>query len=406
MRVLIVAVGSRGDVAPYVGLGRRLQESGHQVAIATHENFADLVREVGLEWRRLSGDAPALIRSRMQSGSSEPTRRRATSDFLAGIGDDIAEAAQLGTDLILTCLGQTPLSTLVAAGFGVPSMGVYLAPSVPTAEFRMPGSAPDGVDNLTAGRQLLNRGRALYAEILPRLGRRLGLPEAACEEVWDHWLGSSGWPICLGYSPAVVPRPADWPDHVAVVCYWWPTTPPGWQPPPDVTDFLDAGPRPVFVGFGSMAVGSGERLGPVIVEAIREAGVRAVVQSGWAEMSVEGDDVLQIGDVPHEWLFPRMAAVVHHAGAGTTAAGLRAGVPAVTVPVLADQPFWAERVHQLGAEPTPVPFADLTPPRLAGAIRAALDEPRHRERAAELARLVNDEDGAGIVVRRIEQLTA
>jgi sterol 3beta-glucosyltransferase len=334
----------------------------------------------------------------------------ATADFLAGIGDDIAEAAQLGTDVILTCLGQTPLSTLVAAAFGVPSMGVYLAPSVPTAEFPMPGSAPAGghgaLDNRAAGRQLLDRGRTVYADVLPRLGRRLGLPRDASETVWDHWLGSSGWPICSGYSPAVVPRPADWPVNVEVVGYWWPAASPSWRPGPDITDFLSAGPPPVFVGFGSMAVGSGEQLGPVILEAIREAGVRAVVQSGWAEVCVAGDDVLQVGDVPHEWLFPRMAAAVHHAGAGTTAAGLRAGVPAVPVPVMADQPFWAERVHHLGAGPAPVPFADLTPRRLAAAIRAALDEPRQRDRAKELARFVNSEDGAGAVARRIEQLTS
>ena len=223
--------------------------------------------------------------------------------------------------------------------------------------------------------------------------------------MWDQWLGASGWPVCLGYSPAVVPRPTDWPPNVEVVGYWWPATSPRWRPDPELTDFLSAGPPPVFVGFGSLAVGSGEQLGPVILDAIREAGVRAVVQSGWAELSVESDDVLLIGEAPHEWLFPRMAAAVHHAGAGTTGAGLRAGLPTVTVPVLADQPFWADRVHDLGAGPAPVPFADLTADRLAAAIRAALDEPRHRDRAAELARLVNGEDGGGAVARRIEQLT-
>ena len=116
----------------------------------------------------------------------------------------------------------------------------------------------------------------------------------------------------------------------------------------------------------------------MILDAIQRAGVRAIVQSGWAEVAVESDDVLEVGDMPHEWLFPRRAAVVHHAGAGTTAAGLRAGVPAVTVPVIADQPFWAERVHHLGAGPAPIPLADLSPHRLTAAIRAALNEPQHR----------------------------
>ena len=175
---------------------------------------------------------------------------------MAEMGDDIADAAQLGTDIILTCMGQTPLSSLVAAAFGVPSMGVYLAPSVPTAEFPMPGSAPAGDhgarDNRAAGQQLLDRGRRSTPRFSPACADGWGCPDAS-ETVWDHWLGSSGWPICLGYSPAVVPRPADWPANVDVVGYWWPATPPGWQPAADVTDFLSAGPPPVFIGFGSLA---------------------------------------------------------------------------------------------------------------------------------------------------------
>jgi UDP:flavonoid glycosyltransferase YjiC (YdhE family) len=406
MRVLIVGVGSRGDVAPYVGLGQRLQRAGCQVAVATHDTFADMVREIGLEWRRLSGDSRSLIRARMQPGS-EADRRRATIDFVSAISDDIVHAADLGTDIILTCLGQTPLSWLVAMGFGVPCMGVYLAPAVPTAEFPMPGSArPDDGDNRAAGQRMLDQARTIYADVLPRLCRRLGLPEDAGEAVWGRWFGTSGLPISLGYSPAIVPRPADWPDSVEVVGYWWPAVPPNWQPSRELTEFLAAGPAPVFVGFGSMGVGVGEQLSPVIMKAVRATGVRAVIQAGWAELSVAGDDVFQVGDVPHEWLFPRMAAAVHHAGAGTTAAGLRAGLPTVAVPVMADQPFWADRVHQLGTGPAPVPFADLTPERLAAAIRAALDEPRYRHRATELAGLINGEDGAGAVLTRIERLTS
>jgi sterol 3beta-glucosyltransferase len=407
-----VGVGSRGDVAPYVGLGRRLQDAGCQVAVATHDTFAAMVGEVGLEWRWLPGDPRSLIQARMRSGSQPASLadvREATMGFLAGIGDGITDAAQLGTDVILTCLGQAPLSLLVAAGFGVPSMGVYLLPSVPTAAFPLPGSSPAGgdrdqTDNRADGRRRLEGTRTLYADVLPPLARRLGLPQDACETVWDQWLGQSGWPISHGFSSAVVPRPADWPDNVEVVGYWWPARPPGWQPGQDLVEFLAAGPAPVFVGFGSMGVGAGDRLGPLIAEAISAAGVRAVVQAGWAEVSVLGDDVFQIGDAPHEWLLPRMAAAVHHAGAGTTAAALRAGLPSVAVPVLADQPFWGDRVHQLGAGPDPVPFADLSPERLATAIRAAVDDPRYRRRATELAGLLDQDDGAGAVLTRLEQL--
>jgi sterol 3beta-glucosyltransferase len=409
VRILIVGVGSRGDVAPYVGLGQRLQGYGHQVAIATHEGFAGMVRGAGLEWRRISGETAGLIRSRMQAGSEADTQR-SLRDFVAGIGDDIVDAAEAGTDFILTCQGQVPLCSLVSAAFGVPSMGVHLAPSVPTADFPLAGATPlsgnGAQDNRAAGQLLLNRARSIYAHVLPHLGRRLGVPQTDWDRVWDDQVGSSGWPICHGYSPRVVPRPRDWPDNVEVVGYWWSSVPSTWRPDAQLLEFLDAGPPPIFVGFGSLAVGSGEQLGHLIEAATREAGVRAVVQSGWAEVSVAGADVLQIGDTPHEWLFPRMAAAVHHAGAGTTGAALRAALPTVAVPVMADQPFWAERIHQLDLGPAPIPFAELTPQRLAAAMRAAVDYPRHRQRAKELARDLSAEDGAGAVADRIEQLTA
>lgn len=150
-----------------------------------------------------------------------------------------------------------------------------------------------------------------------------------------------------------------------------------------------------------MAVGEGERLGELVAGAVKQAGVRAVVQAGWAELGGLGADVLAIGDVPHDWLFPRTAAVVHHAGAGTTAAALRAGVPAVPVPVMADQPFWASRLCELGVAPRSLPFADLTAEALAAAITDSLTEPSHRRRAAELARAIAAEDGAAAVLAHL-----
>jgi sterol 3beta-glucosyltransferase len=138
--------------------------------------------------------------------------------------------------------------------------------------------------------------------------------------------------------------------------------------------------------------------------AVKRAGVRAVVQSGWAELETTGDDVLLVGDLPHDWLFPRMAAVVHHAGAGTTGAGLRAGVPAVPVPVLVDQPFWADRLHRLGVAPHPLPMHELTADNLAGALRSCLDRSTYRERAAELASRIGAEDGPAVVLSLITRL--
>jgi UDP:flavonoid glycosyltransferase YjiC (YdhE family) len=159
----------------------------------------------------------------------------------------------------------------------------------------------------------------------------------------------------------------------------------------------------VFVGFGSMTP-THERLHDIVTAAVERAGVRAVVQSGWAGLRPAGDDILLVGDLPHDWLFPRTAAVVHHAGAGTTGAGLRAGVPAVPVPVLLDQPFWADRLHRLGVAPQPLPLHELTADTLTDALRSCLDRPTYRDRATELARRVRADDGAAVVLSLITQL--
>lgn len=185
--------------------------------------------------------------------------------------------------------------------------------------------------------------------------------------------------------------------------YWWPAVKPEWQPPTDLVDFLSDGPPPVFVGFGSSA-----HVDPAfILEATRRAGVRAVVQGVEGLQGAEGvlgDDAIGVGSIPHEWLFPQMAAVVHHAGAGTTAAGFRAGVPAIGVPVYTDQPLWASRIASLGVGPQPLPYKKLTPERLGEAITEAVGTASYAQRAAEVAAAIAMEDGTAPVVQVLRNL--
>jgi sterol 3beta-glucosyltransferase len=402
MRILIVTAGSRGDVAPFTGLGQALQQAGHHVALAAHDRFADLVRGCGLEYRALPGDPVELVRARTAAPSPEAAKS-VFAAFLDELGEGVIAAAAAGTDILLTAFGPAPLSRLAAEAMRIPSVGVYLAPGVPTREFPPPGwpaaGQPSPVDNLAAGREVLARTGSLYADVLRTLRARLDLPAATAQAPSPP----DDWPICHGFSPAVVPRPADWPAAVRVTGYWWPARRPGWQPPDQLVDFLAAGPPPVFIGFGSMTPNH-ERLHEVVAAAVTRAGVRAVVQSGWADLGPTGDDILVVGDLPHDWLFPRTAAVVHHAGAGTTGAGLRAGVPAVPVPVLVDQPFWADRLHRLGVAPDPLPLHELTADTLADALRSCLDRPGYRDRATELDHLIRADDGPAVLLSLITQL--
>ncbi|MBL7255552.1 glycosyltransferase [Paractinoplanes lichenicola] len=379
MRVLIVTAGSRGDVAPFTGLGQRLERAGHRVTLAAHERFGPLVRDAGLSHYVLPGDPVELTRARTAAPGPDAARS-VFAAFLDELGDGVLGAVAAGADVVLTAFGPAPLSRAVAARYGIPCAGLYLAPGVPTREFPPPGM-PSGAspeENLAAGHTMLSGTSALYVDVL----RRLGLAAA-----------DSG-PILHGFSPVVVPRPADWPASVQVTGFWWPAVPSGWEPPASLVSFLADGPPPVFIGFGSMTEDRSE----VVADAVQLAGVRAVIQSDRAS---PGATSFLVGDVPHEWLFPRMAAVVHHAGAGTTGAGLRAGVPAVPVPVLVDQPFWADRLHRLGVAPPPM--ASLTAESLAGSIRACLDQPSYRERAAEVAARIATEDGAAPVLELLSR---
>jgi sterol 3beta-glucosyltransferase len=215
MRVLIVTAGSRGDVAPFTGLGQRLEQAGHQVAIGAHAPFAELVRGCGLEYRLLPGDPVELAQAR-QAAPSPGAARSIFSAFLEDLAEALIATTGQGTDVLLTAFGPAPLSRVVAEGFGIPSIGTYLVPSVPSAAFPLPGWPEPGdlgpAANLAAGRTLLARAEVLYAEVLARLRVRLGLPATKQPA---NASPPVGWPICHGFSPTVVPRTHDWPTRCA-----------------------------------------------------------------------------------------------------------------------------------------------------------------------------------------------
>ena len=409
VRVLIVTSGSMGDVAPYTGLGGRLRDAGHEVTVATHAPFRATIEAAGLGFRAIPGDMRALLpQARGQDGVTSGTSPRALARLLriarplvgslgAGIADAVS-AVRPGAVLLSTLVA--PLGYQVADGFRVPWAGVFLQPVQPTREFGsvlVGGRSLGPYGNLLLGRLVDVSVRPLYAGPIRNLRRDLGLPPASLRALQRSQ--QFRYPTFHGFSPSVVPRPADWPAAMRVTGYWWPARPAGWTPPPALVDFLAAGPPPVFIGFGSMAPGRGERFAGPVLAAVRRADVRAVVQAGWSGLDVgAADDVITVGELPHDWLFPQVAAVVHHAGAGTTAAGLRAGVPAVPVPVLADQPFWARRLTALGVAPGPLPLSSLSADRLAAALRAVTTDPHYAARAAAIAARLSTEDGAAPVL--------
>jgi UDP:flavonoid glycosyltransferase YjiC (YdhE family) len=410
VHLVIVAAGTRGDVAPYTGLGVRLQEAGHRVTIGAHAPFRDLVTAAGLTFHEVPGDVAEVLRVPSPDRPPSPfflnRRVRQLERYLTDVADGVVEATSDAEAVLVT--GAVPFAYAAAQARGVPSLGVFLQPFEPSRAYPSPMTNTARSLGPWANRAV---GTALLDMLLPftkaanRIRERLGSPPQGARAT-RRAQAAARWPVLHGISPAVLPRPADWRPGLDVTGYWWPYDPPDWTPPQHLVDFLAAGPPPVLIGFGSMANGSGPWLQDAVLGAIGATGVRAVVQAGWAGLDAGQDEqVLTIGEVPHSWLLPQVAAVVHHGGAGTTAAGIRAGVPAVLTPIYADQPLWARRLTDLGVATT-VPFRKLTADRLAAALTDLLRGSGYRDRARALAARVATEDGAAAVVAAVDRLAA
>lgn len=413
MRVAIMTAGSRGDVAPYTGLGHGLAQAGHDVTIVTHERFAPLVRAAGVGFHPVAVDPHAALASQAGqrlhsawSSAGKLARLVAMARSLVGeLAEDLVAAAG-DSELLLLNGAVAPLGQVIAEGLGVPSMGVYLQPLAATGEFAPPmlgaGSWGRPGNRLAAG--AVNAALdVVFPDACRTLRARFGLPPRGVRAS-RRVLERADWPVFHGFSPQVLPRPRDWRAGLTVTGYWWQHDEAGARLPGAVEEFLAAGTAPVFVGLGSATVPDPEALSATVVRALRSAGVRGVFQQGWSGLTAEGDDMLVVGEVPHSLLFPRMAALVHHAGAGTTAAGLRAGVPAVPVPVQFDAAFWARRLTALGVAPRPLPLRTLNADALAAAVRQATGDPSYALRAGALAERIRAEDGVRPVRDAVDRL--
>jgi len=407
VRIALASMDTRGGVQPYVALAVGLRRAGHDAWLVAPSDSAALAAEAGVPHRPLSGSVEEALRS--SGGATERGTLSAMRYSAAMIGERVsawsreALAACEGADVIAGGVGGMVVALSVAERLGRPFVEAHLQPlGAPTAAY--PG--------------------ALFARTprwLGGLGRRLShhLTEAG---VWMPFRGAMqsarervlglrgrprahlGWPVLYGFSSRVVPVPAGVGRAREVTGYWTLPLAESWAPPPALAAFLAREGPVVSVGFGSMASEDPAAVTALVRGAARDAGVRAVLLAGWGGLAPAADDadVFAAEALPHEWLFPRVAAVVHHGGAGTTGAGLRAGVPAVVVPFAMDQPFWGSRVAALGVGPSPVPRAKLTRAALAAALRAAVTDPAMGARASSLGALLREEDGVGRAVSLLE----
>ena len=416
MRIAIIALGSRGDVQPYIALGKGLQASGHAVRLVTHENFADLVTAHGLEFWPMQGDVQAVVespemRALLEKGNflaiTARTAKAAQSAVLQWAQDGLI--ACQGMELLVAGIGGLYIGLALAEKLDLPFIQANVVPFTPTTAFPgalLPKSPPrlGGLFNRLSHqltRQLMWQGfRSADRQARQQV---LGLPAAP---FWGPQTTARlrQAPVLYGFSPSVLPKPADWGAQIHVTGYWFLPAAAAWTPPPALVDFLAAGPPPVYIGFGSMGSRQPEATADLVIKALAQTGQRAILLTGWGGLQKEHlpESIFMIDSVPHDWLFAQVAAVVHHGGAGTTAAGIRAGVPALVIPFFGDQFFWGQRVAALGIGPAPIGRKQLTVERLAAALQIMATDQAMRQRAAQLGRQVQAEDG---VARAVDLIT-
>ncbi len=418
MRIAIITSGSRGDVEPYLALSKGLCQAGHAARLVAHENYQALAAAHGVEFWPIAGNAQDVAQSPEMRQLLEKGNFLAILKKMGKVAQDNALAfaqgglaACEGMDLIIAGLGGVFIGVALAEKLDIPFMQSYYVPFSPTRAYpnalfpKMPAFVNGSLNRMSyrAAQQMMWQGFR-SADNMARQ-QVLGLPGASFfgpfgrERFTQH-------PTLYCYSSAVIPAPPDWDARQVVTGYWFLDPDEEWTPPTDLLEFLQAGAPPIFIGFGSMSPRDPATMTQTILQALDRTQQRAIILSGWGGLHANNlpDTVYMVDSIPFAWLFPRVAAVVHHGGAGTTAAGLRAGVPSIIVPFFADQPFWGQRVAELGVGPRPIPRKQFTVERLAQAIETVVNDQAMRQRAADLGATIRSEDGIARAVEVINQL--
>jgi sterol 3beta-glucosyltransferase len=419
MRILLLTLGTRGDVQPFIALGRELKKKGHLVTVCTSSSFAPFVEEHGLDYAYLNNDFVDLAKGHAGQRAMEEWgsvrgklrwMREAARLFKPIFRKTLVEewrAAQRAE--IIVYQPQAVGGFHIAEALGIPGIMADALPTwVPTGEFpnfAFPDLRLGGWFNRLSYRLLPVLTGVMYGSVVKQWRKEvLRLPPRS--PLQSDFVRSDGQavPILYSFSLNVVAPPADWPANLLVTGYWFLGEAENWRPPPDLLAFIEAGPPPVYAGFGSMRGRDPAMTTRIVLQALAESGQRGLLGTAWGGLEVERlpRDTYKIESAPFDWLFPRMAAVVHHGGAGTTAAALLAGKPSVICPFVADQPFWGRRVAALGAGPPPIPQRKLTASSLAAAIVQAVNDAGMKQRAAALREKILTEDGTGCAVKFIE----
>lgn len=413
MRITMFAIGSTGDVRPYCLLGRELKRRGHEITIAAFAPFEDMVTKAGLAFFPIAGDVENLMSHLMKPGAVGVSYLREAEKAIRDIAPvllrDLMRAGEGAEAILCTFFGTMYYS--VAEKYQVPCIQTHYFPMDPNS--LMPISSAPWPHlggwwcrlSYRIGYLLIS---LLEKRYLTAWRREHGLDLRGLRTKPDYTCNGRRIPAIYETSPLLMPRPDNWDEKIYMSGFWWEEFDGDFTPSQELTDFLAAGEKPVYIGFGSMVSGDMEETFRIVREAVEKSGVRAVIASGWSKEKrpVSTEQILYVDFVPHDWLFGHVGAAVHHGGAGTTASSLRAGLPTLVVPFGGDQPFWGMRVHAAQCGPAPVPRDSMTVDQLAEALRDLTQNPIYREKAKAMGEGMRRENGLKTAADIIERESA
>ncbi|XP_022963847.1 sterol 3-beta-glucosyltransferase UGT80A2 isoform X1 [Cucurbita moschata] len=406
LQIVMLIVGTRGDVQPFVAIGKRLQDYGHRVRLATHSNFKEFVLTAGLEFFALGGD-PKILAGHMvknkgflPSGPSEiPVQRNQMKEIIYSLLPACKEPdPETGISFNAEAIIANPPAyghTHVAEALKIPIHIFFTMPWTPTSEFPHPLSRVKQQAGYRLSYQIVDSLIWLGIRDMINDLRKKRLKLRPVTYLSGSHASESSVPHGYIWSPHLVPKPKDWGPKVDVVGFCFLDLASSYEPPESLVNWLKAGDKPIYIGFGSLPVQEPAKMTQIIVKALELTRQRGIINKGWGglgNLEEPKDFVYLLDNCPHDWLFLQCKAVVHHGGAGTTAAGLKAACPTTIVPFFGDQPFWGEQVHARGVGPSPIPVEEFSLNKLVDAINFMLD-PTVKKSAVELAKAMENEDG-------------
>ena len=416
MHITIFVYGTWGDIRPHVVLGMALQKAGHEVQVVASPGYESWVRERRLGFYPLATDVNTFAKENAAMMDDNivqqlRTARKVMQPIMVQMALEVLEATRESDVLMTVEFGAALLFDVLKAN-DLKTILINPAHLNPTREFPSAATppAPDWFPfkawyNRMSYRLVQRVQWMVFSGARNEIAtKHLNVPKSKFKD-FQAMLATT--PALTTVSKHVLPRPADWPALFQITGYLFDDDP-DWTPPQALTDFLAAGDPPVYIGFGSMPDSKPEATTRMILDAVRQAGKRAVILTGWAGLGADDvpENIHVLKYAPHHWLFQQMAAVVHHGGAGTTAAGFRAGVPTVIVPHNGDQPYWGRRVQELGVGAESIPRKKLTADKLAAAINEVTTNETMQQRAKALGEKIATEDGLAEAVKVVSDMLA